>query len=399
MDKSRSSSSKHVKKRQKKSSKKPKKGRRRSRDGRHNSSSGTLKLDYPNIKIVEYSDVSSEDFSAPEAGEIEDEEILSFSEKDEYRGGGGKLGSNGKAAGHAKRPLADIVPATSNSNTNKSTHRDSEVSRLNFTMSPNEVRKVIIGSPISSSMSSNSRSKLRQSVSPAKTNSRKHSELKKSVGGHVHTVGGGAGPGGDDSSTSHMDDDLGDDDLDDNVEEEIDENDEEEDLSDRRRRKSKKSKKKKNKKKKKKRRKSISSIESISDNDSMLEETTVSASPPVRQLSPWEKTYTPVKPSPMSPGPGTPPLRPSSTVSMYSDASHRRVSPLHSSTSKGYIASPHTPPLVPKKSYHSPIDVDQLSHSHHSHHYHHTQHHQPRSPPPPPNNRRNSKSPSKYCNH
>lgn len=84
MDRSRGSS-KHSKKRMKKNSKKSKRNRKSpyldeydSKYGKMHSSKDTL----PSSKLVEYSDVSSEDFSAPEAGEIQDEEIAySFNER------------------------------------------------------------------------------------------------------------------------------------------------------------------------------------------------------------------------------------------------------------------------------------------------------------------------------
>lgn len=84
MDRSRGSS-KHSKKRMRKSTKKSKRHRKSpfdeydSKYGRSRSSKDTL----PSSKLVEYSDVSSEDFSAPEAGEIQDEEVVySFSDRD-----------------------------------------------------------------------------------------------------------------------------------------------------------------------------------------------------------------------------------------------------------------------------------------------------------------------------
>lgn len=84
MDRSRGSS-KHSKKRMKKSSKKSKRHRRtpfdefESKYGRSHTSKDNLSSN----KLVEYSDVSSEDFSAPEAGEIQDEEVVySYSERD-----------------------------------------------------------------------------------------------------------------------------------------------------------------------------------------------------------------------------------------------------------------------------------------------------------------------------
>lgn len=83
MDRSRGSS-KHSKKRMKKS-KKSKRHRKSpfdeydSKYGKSRSSKDIL----PSSKLVEYSDVSSEDFSAPEAGEIQDEEVVySFSDRD-----------------------------------------------------------------------------------------------------------------------------------------------------------------------------------------------------------------------------------------------------------------------------------------------------------------------------
>ena len=369
MDRGRTSSSKHARKHPKKSSKKSKKGHRRARDdsSRYSSSSSMQRLDHQNYKIVEYSDVSSEDFSAPEAGEIEDEEIFTLS--DTNTTGYGLHSKNG--TNNSRSVKVD------NGNTVKSSRNDvANVPRLNFVMSPSEVRKVIIGSPISSSMSSNS-----------KSNSRQHMDVQQI-----------RSPNEEDEEEIDGREDV----EDEEDEEEVDDDEEE----DRRRRKNKKSKKKKNKKKKKKRKKSISSVESISENESLLddvniEEVTLSSN---RQLltPTWEKsvTYTPIKPSPMSPA--TPPLRPNSTISMYSDNASRRINSPPSSSLHGtnkYIASPHTPPIVPKKSsYHSPVDVD-LSHSssslhHSSHHYHHSHHHQPRSPPDePPPSRRISKSP------
>lgn len=84
MDGSRGSS-KHSKKRMKKSSKKSKRHRRSpylneyDSYGKIRSSKDILQSN----KLVEYSDVSSEDFSAPEAGEIQDEEIpYSFNDRD-----------------------------------------------------------------------------------------------------------------------------------------------------------------------------------------------------------------------------------------------------------------------------------------------------------------------------
>lgn len=93
--------------------------------------------------------------------------------------------------------------------------------------------------------------------------------------------------------------------------------------------------------------------------------------PPERSGTPnWDKRYTPNRNDSVSKSPRTPPLRPSSNISIYSDTS-RRTPPL----AQKYTSSPHTPPIVPRKStsvavaaYHnSPIDVDANSSGSHSH--------------------------------
>lgn len=93
--------------------------------------------------------------------------------------------------------------------------------------------------------------------------------------------------------------------------------------------------------------------------------------PPERSGSPnWDKRYTPNRNDSVSKSPRTPPLRPSSNISIYSDTS-RRTPPL----SQKYTSSPHTPPIVPRKStsvavavyQNSPIDVDANSSGSHSH--------------------------------
>lgn len=333
MDKGRSSS-KYAKKRPKKAKKSKKE--KHSRDDSRNSNA------VPAQKIVEYSDVSSEDLSSPEAGEIEDETYPSDKES---------FSNNGS--------LGRVVVSNESRSLNR---KNSGPERLDFIMSPSEVRKVIIGSPISSSNSA-SRSKLGASLSP-KPDLRQQLTAKLPISTPTSPI-----PEDEDLAALEVDDD------------------DDEDTEERRRRKAKKSKKKKSKKRKKKRRKSISSVESISDNESILDDPIADASP-TRPASPWEKTYTPVKNSPRSPA--TPPLRPNSNVSLYSDRI-KLSSPMPSHLNNKYNASPHTPPIVPKKqSYHSPVDIDH-GHSHHSHHSsYHTHHHHPRSPAEP---RRASKSP------
>lgn len=87
MDRSHSSS-KHSKKRLKKSSKKSKRHRKSPYLDEYDSKYGKVRSSkdiFTSNKLVEYSDVSSEDFSAPEAGEIQDEEIpYSFSDREKW---------------------------------------------------------------------------------------------------------------------------------------------------------------------------------------------------------------------------------------------------------------------------------------------------------------------------
>lgn len=361
--------------------------RRISRDDRHSTSKPLPSRE--NYKIVEYSDVSSEDFSEPEAGEIEDFE--------------GKLANDSK--------LGVSITVRTDESAGKKKKHGSSGERLNFAMSPGKVRRVIIGSPISLSVSSG----MSRPKTPVKD---AHRNEDLDVASLV-----------DETAVDHEDVELlSDEDSD----------------SDRRHRKSKKSKKaKKNKRKKKKRKRSLSSIESISDTESLMAvDDNANGTPPhtahhksQRPMSPWEHTYTPVKPSPMSPatnGPGTPPLRPNSIVSMYSEesSSQNRLLRQHATPSpiqqmplpmgQRNIASPHTPPPLlhhhHKKSVYtnSPIDVEHhQQQSHHMHHHHQQQQQQhyyhgsgqPRSPPLPQNSssstnhrRHATKSPGKYNN-
>lgn len=85
MDRSRGSS-KHNKKRVRKSNKKSKRHRKSPYLDEYDSKCGKVRRSSKDIlasKLVEYSDVSSEDFSAPEAGEIQDEEVAySYNDRD-----------------------------------------------------------------------------------------------------------------------------------------------------------------------------------------------------------------------------------------------------------------------------------------------------------------------------
>lgn len=374
-----SSSSSSRSKHSKKSSKKSKK-RHRSRD------SETEESKRPISSLVEYSDVSSEDFSAPEAGEINTEESVSLSDADR----------------EPKDPAAIAKRATTTAPTKTAAVEDEldeeqrnaqlEMERSIAKMSPGQVRRMIIGSPINSSS---------------------NSSIQKSATRSPKRLDDVAQPAAEPlSSSESLDDD---------------------DMSGRKRKKLKKDKKhkKKNKtkKRKKRRQKSVSSIETISDNDSVLDETNFT--PPItKQNSPaeWDRTYTPLKEtSPVSIG--TPPLRPGSNASIYSDATvahppstlqprnrtptsstHHRTPPSrpiipssggNSSTKKqshgNYIASPHTPPLAvshqkskSSSNYQSPANNDDMivdrhhhhmssssssGHAHHHHSHHHYHHH------------------------
>lgn len=307
-------------KRPKKSSKKSKRSRRSpyydDSDLKYRRSS----KDNSSQKIVEYSDVSSQDFSAPEAGEIQDEEVI-LSDREP--------GDNKTIV----RPIrADLYEGSDNA-------------KSEFASTSNE-NKIIVGSPISSSVSSTSK------ITP------------------------------------------------------LDEDDDKSDESDmdQKRRKLKKSKKKK-KKKRKKRRKSISSVESISESDFVLDDDeTINLTPPLRgtSTSTWKKHHSSARqPRSISPSPMTPPLRPNSTMSIYSESS-RRTPPPPLSVSQGsqklHASSPHTPPLNSKKSstYRSPdVEITSVGNQSYFHHSHQSYRHHSRSPHQAKESSRRSKSPSK----
>lgn len=495
-------------------------------------------------KIVEYSDVSSEDFSAPEAGEIEDEELHSGSssyqqqqQRHHQRSSGGHHsqqhhqqrhynnhrhgGGGGDGNGDSERRRSSRTSSSSNRHDGPTGGGD----RLSFAMSPEQVRKVIMGSPISSSVSSGGsggppgvrlRSKnddmLRSPLPllPVVGIGKCMDQPRVGLLPHPTTalmvpgIGAGAivslrddrgerrdhrsGRSGrcvtsdeeNGGSSRHrrsavvdliVSDKEGVQDVDD-MEDGLVLDDDEDDGSEHRHRSGKRSKKSKKSKKrsrrsvnkKKRRRRSISSVESISDNESLLDDTApvaadgiaididdgasiTNGTPPLlladhhqrhhhQQLQQsWESTATPLKPSPASPthsvgtplpphsgshagvavGPGTPPLRPVSTVSMYSEDStsqHRRLTPptmpgannastsasttaAAAATSAGTLqplpihqrntSSPHTPPLHGpnhhSNSSKSTLDARQTTASSSSSAYHHGHH--PRSPPPP----------------
>lgn len=165
--------------------------------------------------------------------------------------------------------------------------------------------------------------------------------------------------------------------------EEEGEDDEYENDSDRRRkkRKEKKHKKiKKSKKRKRKRQKSVSSAESISDNESIFDGDTLT--PPLKENLEYESNS--IENSATICSPATPPPRPNSVISSYSNTSRRTPPRPISGNKKNY--SPHTPPIGSKRPYSPPNEPDTFDH--YSRQYHHNSNDvqqlktiSPRSPP------------------
>lgn len=346
-----SSSNRHLKRRQKKSSKKSKRHRRSPYDDDDSSSKyRSSRTSKESFKIVEYSDVSSEDFSAPEAGEIQDEDnSRSLSDRELLNpsvDATAKI-NNGNIT-ISSFPLCHIVYALNcpiylngfNAGINRG-GITAGCGDVGIATTPPTQRKIIVGSPISSS---DSRSKQRNSPSPNEFDTRRSRKMSRK-----------------DLLESPIDIENEDDEEEDDDDDDGGEKSDDSDVM-RKRKKSKKSKKKKSKKKrKKKRNKSISSIENISDNDSVLDDDVINCTPPLRPSTPtkWEKRYTPMRPHSISKSPITPPLRPNSNMSIYSETS-RRTPPL---SQKYNASSPHTPPLVPRKSaasYHGEESSDKM---------------------------------------
>ncbi|XP_058837777.1 cyclin-dependent kinase 12 isoform X2 [Topomyia yanbarensis] len=407
--------SKHAKKRSKKSKKSKKrrhassdeepsssddrrsKAHRKSGDSGGRSSTGNGGGHGSSKGIVEYSDVSSEDFSAPEAGEIETDGSVS-----PFAGPAGNesssnisriISNNEKSAAATVRlysknsaliqhdrlvsvppsslPLSSsasivaaetsvvtsIVPTTVASLTDTISQAGTPTGSVTITESGRRV-SITATSPISQSSHSHPfRSKRKNSISPD-TSPMKQASMRHH---HLHLE-----PPASPTEEVEPDPELMDEELVDEEEEyEIveEEEEEEEETVGRKRKKSKKDKKhkknKKSKKRKKKRAKSISSVETISESEDSLLECMESLTPPLKESPDYEKTYTPARNddslTPLSPG--TPPIRPSSHLinSPYGDSSRGR-SPhsgrIVTTTRKLYqsTSSPHTPPVAMKKS-------------------------------------------------
>lgn len=166
-------------------------------------------------------------------------------------------------------------------------------------------------------------------------------------------------------------------------EEEEGEDDEFENDSDRRRkkRKEKKHKKiKKSKKRKRKRQKSVSSAESISDNESIFDGDTLT--PPLKENLEYESNS--IENSATICSPATPPPRPNSVISSYSNTSRRTPPRPISGNKKNY--SPHTPPIGSKRPYSPPNEPETFDHYNRQYHHNSNDVQQlktisPRSPP------------------
>lgn len=186
---------------------------------------------------------------------------------------------------------------------------------------------------------------------------------------------------------------------------EEEEEDEYENDSDRKRKKKKEKKHKKlkkSKKRKKRRPKSVSSVENISDNESIFDGDTLT--PPLKDNLEYESNSIDNQATICSPA--TPPPRPNSVISSYSNTSRRTPPRPISGSKKNY--SPHTPPPVGSKRPYSPPDEPETFSDHYNKQYHHSSSNDvqqsmkiisPRSPPdhhirhaavytPPPKKRR-----------
>lgn len=165
---------------------------------------------------------------------------------------------------------------------------------------------------------------------------------------------------------------------------EEEDDDEYENDSDRKRKKKKEKKHKKlkkSKKRKKRRLKSVSSIENISDNDSIFDGDTLT--PPLKENLEYETNS--IDNTAAICSPATPPPRPNSVISSYSNTSRRTPPRPISGNKKNY--SPHTPPLGSKRPYSPPDEPETFDHYNKQYHHNSNDVQQsiktisPRSPP------------------
>uniref|UniRef100_A0A1A9V421 Cyclin-dependent kinase 12 n=1 Tax=Glossina austeni TaxID=7395 RepID=A0A1A9V421_GLOAU len=356
--------------------------KRRERDGK------SQLLNQSGVNDVEYSDVSSTDFSDPEAGEI-DSDRPDAGIKCANSGSYNKC-QNERSCKQIKDSHSPLTKTLMKSDLNISSDEENyrkkrKESLENLSkLSPNRVRRIILGSPVhvatkaSNSSAHNVSTKVlenikdRHSVGPSNANC-----------GNNHNPQKSTPASGDSDWDTALDPYL--------TSDTIDTDELEAELKRQKRKKNKKDKKhkrnRKAKKRKKKRTKSYSSIDSITDNDldMVLEATKHYTPPPVTAMTtncPDERTYTPIKErSPQSPD-TPPPARTNNNNSYYSESvslsgagvgtgatsllntsnnliglqvivtnrggSARHCTPSRSSANKGRFSSahsPHTPPL------------------------------------------------------
>lgn len=243
----------------------------------------------PVAPLVEYSDVSSDDFSGPEAGEIESE----------GGGGGGGAGADGSLSDISPDERQPIAASGINTNTFKSFDKN-RLGPIDEGGGGGGGRSQTPKMPIATLTRRSSKDQIY-----GESNSSSHDNRGKRIG----------------------------------LEEICEESDIESGASDiviqrKSKKKDKKRHKKKKKKQKKKRAKSVSSVETISEEeDPILAGEPVT--PPLSKTGP-SSSYTPIKDPSLTPiSPTTPPLSPS-----YASVKKRSIA----------AASPHTPPMPTKSS-------------------------------------------------
>ncbi|XP_013119253.2 cyclin-dependent kinase 12 [Stomoxys calcitrans] len=372
--------------------------------------------------IVEYSDVSSTDFSDPEAGEIDSDKSLIMCEGS----GGGAIGkkrqneSTGKVTRlPSQRPdLRSDVNISSDEESYRNKRKESfeSLSKL----SPNHVRRIILGSPINTATkisvceqhnSTKELEKNEKQIDLCEISDRRSSCLSSPSVVLLPEKNPAEESDWDVGLEQYLSSGT------------IDTDELEAEMKRQKRKKSKKDKKhkrsRKSKKRKKKRAKSFSSIESISDNelDDVLDSTVALrhyTPPPINAASvksPSDPTYTPAKQRSPRSTDTPPPVRSGSSNSYYSESanlvtaavvnssttnvsnivglqvtvanrisSSRHRTPTRSSGTKNRFPSahsPHTPPLyansgsVTNRDVRSARYVVSPKDDHRHHHHHH----------------------------
>ncbi|XP_046806865.1 cyclin-dependent kinase 12 isoform X1 [Lucilia cuprina] len=303
--------------------------------------------------IVVYSDVSSTDFSDPEAGEISSDasvgkrcdKLLTTTNVGKKRHNVVTTKNNTKPAALKTDARSDVNLSSDEENyrlyhafsRNKRKESFDSLSRL----SPNHVRRIILGSPVPST----TKVSLNESHSAAKILDNKDKERHQVESRRSSIL---TPPSASHKSQEKLvaDESDWDEELENYLSSDTIDTDElEAEMKRQKRKKNKKDKKhkrsRKSKKRKKKRNKSFSSIEPISDND--LEDvldTNVSLrhyTPPAEGVptakSPSDPTYTPIKQRSPRSSDTPPPIRPGSSNSYYSESANMAVQAGVSTTS------------------------------------------------------------------